>query len=308
MLPEPGDFFSLMYHYVRPIENSKLRYIELQNFEKQLDYIEDSYGLVSKNDWENFREKGEIPRGALLTFDDGLKDHYKYVFPILRDRGIFAIFYVCTNPLQNLALPVHLTHYLLAHFDANVIWKELMTKGLPPEFEGRFDYKTRLAYETQNHSYLEKKLKRLVNWAAENIGQIELIQEVFTEFTGLSENRFIDMWYLNETQIFEIHNSGFEIGSHTCSHKLLSNLNEIEIESELFFSKNILKDICKSQIKSFCFPYGGKDSYTENVLDKLYQQGYTESFSVDPQPITNKFIRQSKRFELPRYDCNIFEI
>ena len=39
MLPKPGDFFSVMYHYVRPAEESALRYIELNNFQKHLDFL-----------------------------------------------------------------------------------------------------------------------------------------------------------------------------------------------------------------------------------------------------------------------------
>jgi peptidoglycan/xylan/chitin deacetylase (PgdA/CDA1 family) len=306
MLPSPGDFFSVMYHYVRPKEVSNLRYLEIQDFQKQIDLFEEKFGLVTKDDWEKYRQTGQKPKGALLTFDDGLKDHYKFVYPILLERNLFAIFYTCTNPLQNLALPVHLTHYLLANNEAQIVWNRLANRGLPKQYNKVFDDKSRLAYINQDHSYLEKELKKLINWATGDIGQKNLLLEIFAEFTNLTQDQFISLWYLNDLEILEMNNNGVEIGSHTCSHRLMSNLTNFEIDSELYFSKSILSDICKTSIRSFCFPFGGNSSYNSNVLAKLEDHGYSESFSVNPQPIKDKFLNPVHRFVLPRYDCNLF--
>lgn len=306
MLPSQGDFFSVMYHYVRPKEISKLRYLKIQDFQRQIDFFEEKFGLVSRDDWEKFRETGQKPKGALLTFDDGLKDHYKFVLPILIDRNLFGIFYTCTNPLKNLALSVHLTHYLLAHTEVQTIWDELITRGLPKKYKEVLDHKSQLAHLNQDHSSLEKDLKKLINYAVVDIGQNDLLLEVFTEFTKLSQTQFVNLWNLNEQEIFEISSSGFEIGSHTCSHKLMSNLTDFEIDSELYDSKSILTEICNTNIKSFCFPHGGTRSYNDNILQKLHQFEYSESFTVSPQPIKSGFLKPIDRFELPRYDCNLF--
>ena len=77
-----------MYHYVRPESNSKLHHITSKNFEAQLNYLKERYGIVSKDDWNNFRKTGRFPKGALLTFDDGLKDHINYVIPILKRNPV----------------------------------------------------------------------------------------------------------------------------------------------------------------------------------------------------------------------------
>ena len=306
MLPSPGDFFSVMYHYVRPLEKSKLRYLEVQDFQRQIDFFEERYGLVSREDWEKFRKTGLKPKGVLLTFDDGLKDHYRFVLPILTDRNLFGIFYTCTNPLKNLALSVHLTHYLLANIDVQTIWNELITRGLPKQHKEVFDYKSQLAHLDQDHSDLEKDFKKLINYAVVDIGQKDLLLEIFTEFTKMSQTQFVNMWNLNEQEILEISSHGFEIGSHTCSHKLMTNLADFEIDSELYDSKRILTEICNTDIKSFCFPHGGTKSYNASILQKLHQHEYSESFSVNPQPIKSGFLKPMNRFELPRYDCNLF--
>ena len=113
---------------------------------------------------------------------------------------------------------------------------------------------------------------------------------------------------MNEAEILDITSKGFEIGSHTCSHKLMSRLNNTEIDHELYSSKYILSEISKTKVDSFCFPYGRPHSYNLNILNKLQQNGYSESFDVNPQPIKNEFLKNEYRFRLPRYDCKMFEI
>ena len=79
-----------MYHYVRPSnkKNGNLRYLDKDHFQVQLDFFEKNYGFLSQEEFMyNFKNK-IITKKVLLTFDDGLKDHYNYVFPILKERNI----------------------------------------------------------------------------------------------------------------------------------------------------------------------------------------------------------------------------
>lgn len=78
----------IMYHYVRPIRDSaypKLKGLELAGFKRQLDFLSSKYEFVTAEDVinaVNFKKK--LPDNSCwLTFDDGYKDHYSYVFPEL---------------------------------------------------------------------------------------------------------------------------------------------------------------------------------------------------------------------------------
>ena len=55
---------------------------------------------LSREEFESACESGRAADGLVLTFDDGLIDHYRYVLPLLVERGLFGIFYVCTAPLR----------------------------------------------------------------------------------------------------------------------------------------------------------------------------------------------------------------
>jgi peptidoglycan/xylan/chitin deacetylase (PgdA/CDA1 family) len=78
----------VMYHYVRPIEESrysKIKGLELIGFERQLKYFLKEKRVVSTTDVVNAALGGDVlPSDAVwLTFDDGYKDHYEFVVPIL---------------------------------------------------------------------------------------------------------------------------------------------------------------------------------------------------------------------------------
>jgi len=120
----------VMYHYIRndSLEYPNFNHFKIESFKEQLDFFEKNYGFVTKDQFLESFETGIIPSGVLLTFDDGLRDHYKNVFPILRDREIFAIFYVPTGHYtkkEKQLLAVHRVHHLKGKYDSEELLLEV---------------------------------------------------------------------------------------------------------------------------------------------------------------------------------------
>lgn len=90
---------AIMYHYVRQNdpELPYFQHLHLEDFEKQLDFFSEQFGFLSKADFLQSLETGTPKDGVVLTFDDGFKDHYQYVLPCLRERGLWGIFYIPTG-------------------------------------------------------------------------------------------------------------------------------------------------------------------------------------------------------------------
>ena len=107
---------ALMYHYVRP-ERADLpyfRYLHVEDFAAQLDWIEANFGFVSRPDFERTLATGQPAEGAVLTFDDGFADHFDHVFPELARRGLWGVFYVPTGVYDRAELlDVHRIHLLI---------------------------------------------------------------------------------------------------------------------------------------------------------------------------------------------------
>ena len=93
---------AIMYHYVRPAPEQLpyFRYLHIDDFARQLDWFARHDRFLSREEFCNACETGDARDGIVLTFDDGLADHYSYVLPLLVERGLFGIFYVCTAPLE----------------------------------------------------------------------------------------------------------------------------------------------------------------------------------------------------------------
>ena len=69
---------AIMYHYVRPFdpEYPNFSNLDIDDFKKQLDFFESEYGFVNQEDFLSSFESKELPRGIILTFDDGLSCHH----------------------------------------------------------------------------------------------------------------------------------------------------------------------------------------------------------------------------------------
>ena len=72
-----------MYHYVREdnLEYPNFNHLNIDVFKQQLDYFSENYGFLSKEDYFCSLSGSNVKDGVVLTFDDGFKDHYKYVLP-----------------------------------------------------------------------------------------------------------------------------------------------------------------------------------------------------------------------------------
>ena len=108
-----------MYHYVRPIKNSKfpkIKGLELKQFYNQINFFTKNSNLLTNSDFNEIISTKKIPKkpSVLLTFDDGYKDHYKYVFPFLLKKKISANFYPPQKVIENkTVLDVNKIHFIL---------------------------------------------------------------------------------------------------------------------------------------------------------------------------------------------------
>src|SRR3546814_14596269 len=93
---------ALMYHYVRPApaDLPYFRYLHIDSFRRQLDWIEATHGFVSRDRFLDALHTGTPANGVVLTFDDAFSDHFLHVFHELSSRGLWGIFYVPTAILR----------------------------------------------------------------------------------------------------------------------------------------------------------------------------------------------------------------
>ena len=71
--------------------------------------------------------------------------------------------------------------------------------------------------------------------------------------------------------------AGHEIGSHSATHRNLKRLDRAEAHEEIFASKKSLEDRFGTEVRHFCYPFGG---WNESVRDMVGEAGYHTACTV----------------------------
>ena len=91
----------VMYHYVRDLPNTpfpNIKGMHIREFADQVAALKGQYEMATLESALDFVSGAYEPTKdlCLLTFDDGLKEHYSEVTPLLREAGIQGLFFVIT--------------------------------------------------------------------------------------------------------------------------------------------------------------------------------------------------------------------
>jgi len=296
---------AIMYHYIRDNsdEYPNFKNLTVDQFVKQITFFEKEYGFVRKEDFiSSIETKRPIEKGVVLTFDDGFKDHYHNVLPILEERGLWGFFYVPTGHYNNKKiLNVHRLHHLLGKYNAKLLFKDacgfvdvsMLNENKIHEFDKEI-------YRDQKLSEWEFLFKRLFNYYLREEYKGELLNEIFAKY--LNSEEIYDKLYLTKEELFEIEKCGSVIGSHTVTHPVLSTLSYAQQYQEIKGSYVFLDSFLDMQVRSFCYPYGGTATYNQDTFKILKECGVHHAFAVD-----NKTLDAiDNKYTLTRLDCNRF--
>ena len=281
--------------------------LHIEDFKSQLDYFESEYGFVSKDDFLTSFETQQVPKGVVLTFDDGLSCHYDYVFPELKKRNLWGIFYIPTFPyVENKILDVHRTHLLLGKYDAEEIYSYLI-KNID---ESLLDHSKiaefkQFTYTSQKNDQYTLLVKRTINYFIDYQYKNKIMDDLMNQFFP-NESEICKSFYLTPDQIKEMNDQDMIIGSHTINHPVMSRLSEEDQNHEIAASFDLLERIATPlPHKTFCYPYGGFHSFNDTSEKLLEKNGCKYSFNVEHRDIElNDLLNRPQA--LPRYDCNQF--
>lgn len=299
---------AVMYHYVRPKceQIPYFKHLDFDDFRRQLDFFQKQYGFILKDEFlDMIKQKNISKHGVVLTFDDGLSDHYHYVFKELQARDLWGCFFISQQPyLTKHLLNVHRVHLLLGLYGGADVHKKI------EEFFdlNSIDYKEseifkKSVYLRQTNDEATTQVKKIINYYLSASEQNELLDKIAQKY--LKES--IEQYYLLPSQIQQMNDAGMLIGSHGVNHSLMSKLNKEEQTFELCESFSFIKQLLGPEwLATYCHPYGGKLSYNAETLEILKNLNCVFGFAVDPRDIVNTDFDDNNIYTLPRSDCNQF--
>src|SRR5687767_6470353 len=114
-----GSLTVVAYHYVRDFPRTRfprLKGLMLDRFKQQVRGLCERYDMATLDDAMTFLDgRQRIANDlCLLTFDDGLREHYADVAPFLKQQKIQGLFFPATACLEGRVATVHKIHFLMA--------------------------------------------------------------------------------------------------------------------------------------------------------------------------------------------------
>ena len=254
----------MIFPFYHTVSDSSLPYISnlyplrsIREFKSDLEYFCKYFEPVGIEEVHSLVKSKESSSKPIfhLTFDDGLREVYDVIAPILKNKGIPATFFVNTDFIDNKGL--------FYRYKVGLILERLKQK----ENESKADS---IQIALKDHSRwdgaLQSSLKAL----------IYLDQDLIVLLADIVEIDFED-WltnskpYLSTDQIKDLLKQGFKIGSHSSDHPRFKHI-DIDLQKEQIKSSfEYLEQNFELKNRFFSFPFGD-----EGVKKELFQWMYNE--------------------------------
>lgn len=289
----------VMYHYVRDTEGTKFSGLysrKLSQFDFQLDYLKSSFHVGALDSLEQ-----SLDSTAVLTFDDGLKDHYRIAFPTLQKKNMRAAFFVSSMPLlKSVVLDVHKIQLLLGSQSHERLF-ELLASELGPLRLREYEESGAILTDTSRFDNRRTILfKRLLQRDLETPLRSEILHKIFIHFFAGDEQQISKELYMSLSELREMKAAGMVIGNHTLNHHWLGYIDIAEAKREILECENLLiqEGLMDKEFKTIAYPYGNSTSQVETyLLESSYQYAFT-TVAEHWNPA------QFSAMRIPRFDTN----
>lgn len=226
----------------------------VKQFENDLEYLCKYYQPISIQElYEISYNKIKMNKPSFhLTFDDGLKELYTEIAPILERKGIPATFFINTEFVDNKAL---FYRYKVS----------LLIEKISKEDVSRIKLSTYLGINENNLEELRDRLLSLNYSDTQEIDRMATMLALdYTEYLNVNQP------YLSKNQLKQLIEKGFSIGSHSLNHPLFKDIDIKEKKRQITESFHYLEK--ELNIKDYYFSFPFSDESVEcDFFDWLYK-------------------------------------
>jgi peptidoglycan/xylan/chitin deacetylase (PgdA/CDA1 family) len=232
-----------------------------KTFENQMRYIRSRYRVISLEQMvtEIAHPQGVLPTVA-ITFDDGYRDLFTNAFPILQAYHIPATIFLTAGCIET----------------GEVAWYDRVFLALRVA-RGRT---LELTLDDPRSFLLSSEASRL-SAAVDIIRYLRTVSSsqrreicaVLESLVPLPTDQLRDRM-LTWEQVGTMDRAGISFGSHTMSHPVVSRLTQLELETELLESAQIIEKRLGRPVQSFAFPFGKREDCGGLPRELLLRAGY----------------------------------
>ncbi|PIE80811.1 MAG: hypothetical protein CSA15_01515 [Candidatus Delongbacteria bacterium] len=251
------------YHHVsekQPIHTKHLfKSRNISHFRSDLDYFLKHYNPVSVDDiYRSIFKNYKLPQNPfLLSFDDGFSEVESIVAPILKEKGLPAIFFLNGDFIDNKDMMFRCKASILIEINniSPILREQLDTiKDLFQSFDLEY---TNFKDSVKSISYNKKDLlDKLLE-----VGEFDIESYLKNKKP-----------YLTTDQILSLKKDGFDFGSHSMDHPYYGKISEDKQIEQTLNSLEKVQNIVNSKLKLFSFPFseeGVRESFYEKISPYL---------------------------------------
>lgn len=284
-----------MFHYVKAYSN--YYHYDSLLFEATIKYLKSKYKIISLKDYDVMLKNKEniSDEYVMLTFDDGTKDHFEYVYPILKKYECSGLFFIpsCINTSK--MLDIQIIHQLISKVGVDILYNDLMMLLKEKEIK-LHEYKIDYSLDKGKMAIF----KQLLQYKLSPIIRYDILHHLSKKY-NLSTDVYLN--YITIDEMKEMKKNNMFFGIHTNTHPRLSNLSKKDQFNEINGNMKFLVDnnLIDSNLLSIAFPYGSFDKNTLYVMENL---NIKYGFKVNDIK-SDKIIKTIKLID--RLDCNLLK-
>lgn len=236
-------------HHLYPYKNKK-------EFGADIDFLLKNFKPITPDTLSDcIHNKKPLPKNSfLLTFDDGLREIYNTIAPMLREKGVPAIFFINNRFIDNRDLFYRYKCSLLM----DAIKNGKVTESQQKQVEELFTANGFAPATALHHiSKLRYAQKQLADEAAIIMGV------PFSDFLKQQQP------YLTTPQIKELAGQGFAFGSHSADHPFYDAITHNEQLQQTIEPFEFLATVVGDTKHYFAFPHTDKGVH-KKYFDEIF--------------------------------------
>jgi peptidoglycan/xylan/chitin deacetylase (PgdA/CDA1 family) len=260
----------VLYHGVISAEADPLGYcVHVGEFDQQIANLSRYFRPVSLAEViAAAKSRARLPdRAVLVTFDDGYRNNLLQAAPILRKHGVPAVFHVTAGYIgtdqilwiEEICLRIR--HWPLSNVPMPAGQPDASLPSDPVDRSALADRVSKSCKDLKEDAK-ERYLARL-RQVSVPYGE-DCLEEAYA--------------FMSWDEVRRLQEQGFDIGSHTINHPILSALDPAAAAWELAESKRLIEERLGGNCLSVAYPNGRREDVSDAALEAARIAGYSVGF------------------------------
>ena len=266
-----NELLTVLFHQVNDNPLTFYPAVPTKVYQETCLFLAKYYEIIHFSEIEQYYQTNPTKPAAIITFDDGMYDIVEHVLPFMEKHQLKFNINIDTEILET-KLPqdflrvydiLNSTKKISSYLDADFIEKPIkINHDLPIETENEFTTILSSLSKDKKREFTNRMQEKLC-MKTENYSRVISKEEL----GKLANNKLI------------------EIGSHSHTHAVLTQIKSQEVHFELTHSKKQLENIVNKNIEVIAYPNGASNTQIDQMA---IENGYRYLLKTEDKPTVIK--------------------